>query len=180
LRATVEALKVVYLGGRLQWRVVAASQTNDLGQYRIYGLASASYYVLASKAVFSASRQAEAGFAESFYPATSSPAMATRLDLRPGAELHAIDLTLNTTRVEDVDVYLRIKDPVEQLDRGTVLLRPEAPGIVLPQSSVQVEGWKGHFVVHGVPVGNYVLSAQSSHSGIRYTGERGSRSIGRG
>jgi protocatechuate 3,4-dioxygenase beta subunit len=48
LNAQVTVLRQTYVGGRSRWEQAGAERTNDLGEYRVAGLAAGNYYVSVS------------------------------------------------------------------------------------------------------------------------------------
>jgi 5-hydroxyisourate hydrolase-like protein (transthyretin family) len=99
----VRALRQRYVGGRRELTPLAEALevlangggdiTDDLGQFRIYGLSPGDYYVSAS---FNPPGEAMAavGFPPVYYPGTSSAAEARRIRVGLGEEAHSINLTL--------------------------------------------------------------------------------------
>ena len=71
--------------------------TDDLGQFRIYGLSPGDYYV---SALFSPSGESagRTGYLPTYYPGTASAAEARRVTLRLGEEAQNINLNLVTAR----------------------------------------------------------------------------------
>ena len=86
--------------------------TDDLGQYRIYGLAPGDYYL---SALFSPSGEAASrtGYPPTYYPGTLSAADARRIALRLGEEAQNVNLNIVSARYAVVS--------------GTVLSSQNAP-----------------------------------------------------
>ena len=87
--------------------------TNDLGQFRIYGLAPGEYYVSATLRNMnmmvmdlmgggaggpSGSNQTS-GYAATYYPSTPSPGDAQRITLAVGQELSSVDIQLQPVKL---------------------------------------------------------------------------------
>src|SRR5207249_5473792 len=92
--------------------------TNDLGEYRIFGLAPGRYYVSATyrggmmmeMAVDrSAGQQPEEDYVPTYYPGTTDAASAATVEATPGAQVRGIDFTLSKTRT------VRIKGRVNNM-----------------------------------------------------------------
>jgi len=89
----------------------AGSSSNDLGEYRMFGIAPGKY-LLSAAAVnrapnFAVDRSAVAGpeedYVSTYYPGTIAPAGATQIDVAPGAQLRGMNMTLSkahTVRVK--------------------------------------------------------------------------------
>ena len=71
--------------------------TNDIGEFRVYGLSPGQYYISATLRNFSgmnADSADRSGYAPTFYPGTGSVADAQRLTIAPGQTAPGINLTL--------------------------------------------------------------------------------------
>jgi hypothetical protein len=82
--------------------------SNDLGQYRIWGLAPGRYYVQASleqpwEVTYArrkgAANKPQFAYTPTYYPGVSEPASAEAIEVAAGAEARGIDLRLVKTRV---------------------------------------------------------------------------------
>src|SRR4051812_34735071 len=82
--------------------------TNDVGEYRLYGLTPGQYYVsatLRNTMSFNPDTADRSGYAPTFYPGTGNVASAQRLTIVPGQTIPAINLTLlpiQTSRVTGI------------------------------------------------------------------------------
>src|SRR6266852_4852754 len=108
--------------GKRRLEPLDGGQTDDLGEFRIFGLSPGKYYLSAE----SEGRQDEGygsdGFASTYYPRTTDPAGATAVDVRPGALLRGVDITLIKART--VRVRGRVVDPTtKQTAQGVSLLQ---------------------------------------------------------
>lgn len=84
-------------GSRRLMQTGRGGQTNDIGEYRIYGLSPGQYYVSATLRNFMMSQQDttdRSGYAATYYPGTGNMAEAQRLTIAPGQTLTAVNLTL--------------------------------------------------------------------------------------
>ena len=92
---TVQAMRHRYENGKRELRPVGQAQTNDLGEYRIFGLAPQKYYVCAvdrgSRGAFRRGEQVHEGSEPSsiyppvFFPDATSAATASRVDVSGGS-----------------------------------------------------------------------------------------------
>src|SRR5829696_5008697 len=111
--AEVQAMRMQFQNGKR--RLAPASRngmTNDLGQFRIYGLPPGEYYVSASLRNMSAmfvemisggtggptGSNQNSGYASTYYPGTSNPAEALRVAVAVGQELASVDIQLQPVR----------------------------------------------------------------------------------
>jgi len=115
----VEALRYVYEDGNLSLRTVKSSLTDDRGEYRLFWLPPGEYYLKAAASAGAVVLRVGAGtpsthelvaglptlliakageaYTPAYYPAAQDPRSATRVEVRPGADLGGLDFTL--TRV---------------------------------------------------------------------------------
>lgn len=110
--AQVTVQRYAYMGGAR--RLVGAGaeggtdRTDDLGQFRLYGLPPGEYYVMATLRAFEFVPMSTAatsfappsdGYAPTYYPGTSNVGEARRLTVRAGQELPNVTFALSATRV---------------------------------------------------------------------------------
>src|SRR3954471_19916794 len=87
-----------YVQGRKQLVPAGGGgSTNDLGEYRVFGIAPGKYYLSATPMItspFANDRSASAGpeedYVSTYYPGTIDPASAAQLDVAAGAQLRGI------------------------------------------------------------------------------------------
>jgi hypothetical protein len=135
--------------------------TDDLGQYRIYGLPPGTYYVSAAAptAGFMANPQNQSGYSRTFHPDARSPAQATRLTLDVGQEAHDVIITLVPTRLHKISgtaVDSAGKPVANGIGR---LVETVRGGASAPSTNFVVRN--GSFSVTGVLPGEYFLEVQS-------------------
>lgn len=110
--AQVQVSRYTYARGQRQLAVAGQDSTNDLGEYRISGLAPGRYFASAlgrggrggrgrggrgQGGFFGGpddSNEVQEGYITTYYPRTASPGSATPLDLVPGSEVRGIDIGL--------------------------------------------------------------------------------------
>jgi hypothetical protein len=155
-----------YIQGRKQLMSTGGgNSTNDLGEYRVFGIAPGKYIVSATPQAngptISIDRSADAGpeegFVATYYPATTDPAAATQLDIAAGAQLRGIDMVLSKSRT------VHVKGHVTHGLSG----RPNATVFIVPRNSGGFGGMvrnshvdpAGNFDIRGVSPGAYTLTA---------------------
>ena len=157
-------------------QLVSVGQTNDLGEYRVYGLNPGSYFVAIGIAdvmrdFFAAnpsSRSAPAqlpnlsaprAIAPTFFPGTNHPAEAKQIVLSSGDQALGTDFRL--TNAGTVHIAGRVVDSHGAgVDDVYVVLNVASPTGALPGGSrVTTSDSTGAFVFVGVPPGEYIAHA---------------------
>jgi protocatechuate 3,4-dioxygenase beta subunit len=167
-----------YGSRRVQLSQAGAGQTDDLGEYRIFGLEAGKYYLSATynqRNLMAAQdrtpdRGPDEGYAPTFYPGTSDPAGATAINVVPGAQLRGVDITLLKTRTWRIRGRV-INGLGESLPRPVyIMLLPgeKAHMGFHPGASTQIRDADGSFELRGVTPGSYVLMAQCFDGGKGY------------
>jgi len=163
--AEVQSRRYDRKGGKRQFRWGSADNTNDLGEYRISGVAPGRYLVSAmiptspeTPVALSAAETVPRMFAQTYYPATIDPANATALEVTAGAQLRGVDVMLVKTRA--VSVKGRVYPaPGGEETRGVEIQMNPRNSAGIPQELGITVGPQGNFALHGVLPGSYVLSA---------------------
>lgn len=175
--AMVTAMRQTWMGGRR--RLVPAgrfSQTNDLGQYRMYGLPSGEYYVSATL------RNAEvmmfdmmgtsggptgsnpsSGYAPTYYPGTPSPSEAQKVVVALGQETQQTDFALLPVRLAKVSGMVVTSDG-KPLETAMVNLFPANRGGDIGMMMMGSSGRTakdGQFTLNNVAPGDYTLNVRS-------------------
>jgi len=164
-----------------------AGHTDDLGEYRIFGLEAGKYYLSATyrqQNMMAAQDRTPAGapdegYAPTFYPGTNDPAGAVAIEVAPGAQLRGVDVTLLKTRT------MRIRGKVingqgERLPQPVYLMlfpREKAAMGFYPRATTQVRNADSTFELRGITPGAYILMAQCWDEGKAY-GARQSVDVG--
>ena len=173
--AVVTAMRSEWAAGHR--RLVNAGrigQTNDLGQFRIYGLPPGDYYVSAtlhnpegpmldmmgqSAPLPPRTAAAASGYAPSYYPGTASSADAQKIAVAPGQEAQGIDFPLAQVRLARVSgVVLNSEGkPVE----GTMvsLSSGQGDGLIGMNNSARTNR-EGAFTLSSVAPGDYDLQVR--------------------
>jgi protocatechuate 3,4-dioxygenase beta subunit len=162
--------------------VVGAVQTNDRGEYRMYWVTPGRYYVLAGRSTTGSNPMRDvmamvlgganaagskvspvAGHA--FYPGVADISNARAVDLQPGAELQAVDVTL-TAKPRTYSVRGKLVDAGTGLppSQANVSIIPQTPGLTVEgieaamgMSNRNYEGATGKFEIRGLLPGPYVV-----------------------
>ena len=167
-RVNVQARLYTYFRGQRQLMPAGGgAMTDDLGEYRIFGLPPGRYYLSASyrSGWFnpaqdrSAAKSEEEGYAPTYYPGTTDSAGATPIEAAAGVQLRGIDFTLKKTRV--VRVRGRVANTItNRVARDTVvMLRSRGLGGFGDQRGTRLDN-EGAFDIRGVAPGSYIITAQ--------------------
>jgi len=201
----VQALKYSYEDGQRTLTPVKTDQTNDLGEFRLFWLPPGQYTISAQPGdthnnmvfvvydgggqfrstrglVLDASTNAVAhrpgeAYVPVYYPGTADPQSASRVDVRPGADVRGIDFILTgvTTR--------KVRGTV--INGATGLPADVANVQLVPRSNIgnTFSGVldRGKFEISGVLPGAYFLVANARtgpNDGIKIMGGRTSVDVG--
>jgi hypothetical protein len=96
--------------------------SDDLGRFRVGGLAPGVYYVEALSGAF-ADPSAAGGFAVTFYPGTASPSVAQAVRLTPGNDVTNISFALSPAKMARVSGTI-VDSEGRPLGGSTVMLMP--------------------------------------------------------
>jgi protocatechuate 3,4-dioxygenase beta subunit len=155
-----------YLQGRRQLLSAGGvANTNDLGEYRIFGVAPGKFYLSAmpyggapNYAVDRSTTAApEETYAATFYPGTTDAAGATQLDVPAGAQLRGIDMVLKKTRT--VHIKGHVTHGLSGRVAISVLAIPRSNAGFMPgMRNVPVDA-AGNFDIRNVTPGSYTVTA---------------------
>jgi protocatechuate 3,4-dioxygenase beta subunit len=178
---SVSAMRSTWSEGRRRLQATGrTSTTNDLGQYRIYGLPPGEYYVSATLrgtqemmvtelAMVAAVRGGPApetprsGYAPTYYPGTASGSQAQRVSLSLGQEVQSTDFGLVPVRLVSVKGTV-IGSNGNPLSGVTVTPTPRntnESGFIRIASGARTDQ-NGNFTLNGVAPGEYTLNARST------------------
>jgi 5-hydroxyisourate hydrolase-like protein (transthyretin family) len=127
--------------------------TDDLGQFRIYGLAPGDYYVSAS---FNPPGEAATavGYPPVYYPGTPSAAEARRVRIGLGEEAQNINLTLVSARYAVVSGA--VINSLGASASASIQLASADPAVGMPVAPARTAS-NGTFTLRNVPPGEYRL-----------------------
>jgi len=161
--ARVNAMRVA---GGTAHRVVGgggSGQTNDLGEYRIWGLQPGKYLVAATyqpPQSFSGQRTDEV-YLPTFHPSTPDSSQASVIEVEAGVEASGMDVDLRQAHAVMVRGRITVDAPVKSLRGIYVSLVPRASegGVSLADYGGSVQSDSGDFEIRGVPPGPYNITA---------------------
>jgi hypothetical protein len=161
--ARVNALRVAGDSAHRRLSSGGTGETNDLGEYRIWGLQSGKYLVAATyqpPQSFSSERTDEV-YLPTFHPSTPDSSQASVVELEAGAEASGMDVDLRQAHAVMVRGRIMIDAPVKTL-RGTYISlvpRGSEGNYSLSNYGGPVENESGDFEIRGVPPGPYDITA---------------------
>lgn len=176
--AEVTVLRRTFSPGHSRLQQVAAERTNDLGEYRIPGLAPGNYYLsvtpppdfkslLESDSSSASAKNASTGnavkpstsYQTTYYPGTSDSSQAEPVQLHAGDEFPAnFSLTPSPTRT--------IRGSVANLppnSSATIMLQSSDFNVVFNGAEVHRDG---SFVIHDVSQGAYTIVASVENASV--------------
>jgi hypothetical protein len=141
-----------------------SSQTNDIGEFRLFGLPPGQYYMSATLRNFmGGDSEDRSGYAPTYYPGTPNVAEAQRINVGLGQVMNDINLALVVTRTAKITGTV-VDSQERPLSNGGVMVMPRggmffgsvANGMIRPD---------GSFTVSGVAPGEYTLRANAPGDG---------------
>lgn len=170
--ATVQAMRYQFTNGQRQLAVAGRqATTDDIGQYRIFGLMPGDYIVRATvrgnamlAVALGTAQPAEdpSGYPPTYFPGTTDVGQAQLVTVALGQELSSIFFTLSPARLARVSGSV-IDSQGHPLAGAVVLVRPlngaGGGGAFNVGGANQVRG-DGTFTLNNVPPGEYTLDVQ--------------------
>src|SRR5262249_2872487 len=165
--ADVQVMPVRYMfmqGRRRLQPFGRSSATNDIGEFRIFGLAPGQYFLAAVlRNTMYGESDDRSGYAPTYYPGTSNVAEAQRLTVGVGQTLSDISVTLIPARTARVTGIV-VDAEGQAVARGYVNAVQRTGGIGMGMGSMgggQIRP-NGSFPVSGLAPGDYLLQVNTS------------------
>lgn len=165
----VSALRQVYLEGKRSLATETLAQTNDLGEFRLFGLRPGRYFVSAvfpQWGRFSGDDDSEEaqpnhqGYAKMFYPGTPDAAKAIPVSVKSGEEIPSVEIFMHQLPVYRIrgHVYNQITQKTGR--QSNVFLMPKTKSREWGDERQNfVQKPDGSFEISDVLPGSYVLIA---------------------
>jgi protocatechuate 3,4-dioxygenase beta subunit len=173
--AHVTALRSAYSDGKRTFTSVATNPTNDLGEYRLFGLPPGRYFISAtyrpgaihgggeSDFDYGGAESLKENYVLTYYPGTFDSTKAQSITVKSGEEVPSMDFMMRPTAVFRVRgrVINTIPDP-KRVEHPLVFLTPRGgavqnSSITLGESNMVKKD--GTFDLAGVVPGSYTLQA---------------------
>ncbi len=158
---SVQTVRQVYSRGRSEWVPTGAATTNDLGEYRLHGLAPGRYFLIATNRVNRV--RSDEGYPPLYFPGALDPASATPIELNPGGIHSGADFMLR--RVQTGRIRGRVTGSSGR--RVAVTLMPSTGSFARfsPGERASTVDSEGNFEIRGVLPGSYAVTARSAENG---------------
>ena len=160
----VSAQRYQFVMGRRQLTPAGhASSTNDLGEFRVFGVAAGQYYLMATwrnpaGMGPSGNPRDRLAYAATYFPGTTNVAEAQRISIGPGRDVTDLPLTLTTIRAARVSGTATGADG-KPMTSATIMVAQTGGALFSFAGSAQVRP-DGTFTVSGLGPGDYTLRAQ--------------------
>jgi hypothetical protein len=186
--ANVTAFRQTWSNGKRRLTPVSSrvAQTNDLGQFRLYGLPPGDYYVSASlrgghevmmlDSMVAGFRTAtsssgpgpsasspSSGYAPTYFPGTPNPSEAQRITLGPGQENSSADFALTAVRLSKITGIVIGSDGKPVSGAMVNLIPRQSADFILAGHPTARTSQDGAFTLSNVTPGEYTLQANSLH-----------------
>jgi hypothetical protein len=163
----VVTMRYMYRQGRRQLQFAGRmASTNDIGEYRIFGLSPGQYYLSATLRGFTAfggESDDRSGYAPTYYPGTANAAEAQRLTIGLGQTLNEMNLQLIPLRTARV-TGMAVDSDGKPLSTGFINVTPRGNGgLPMMMNGTQIRP-DGSFTINGLAPGEYTLQLQSNVS----------------
>ncbi len=169
----VSALRATYLRGRRTLSREVAVVTNDLGEYRLFGLRPGRYFVSAiykpgqrdpGEEDEDAADAGKLGYVPTYYPGTSDPGRAAAIAIKTGDEIPSTDLILEPTTAYSIRGHVNnftARRNANSANSVILVLEARSSGLgwSVPGRQTVVDKPDGIFEIQNVLPGSYTLSA---------------------
>jgi hypothetical protein len=164
----VSALREVYSEGKRSLTTTASVETNDLGEYRLFGLPPGRYFVSAVYphwnrfGSMSESEDPEAspqGYAKMYYPGTPDAGKANFIGVKGGQEIPSVEMLMRQVLVYRIRGHVYNQVTHKPGTEINLMLAPKATGREwdFGDQQVLVQKQDGSFEIPEVLPGSYVL-----------------------
>ncbi|MBL8219665.1 MAG: carboxypeptidase regulatory-like domain-containing protein, partial [Bryobacterales bacterium] len=169
--AQVQLMSYRTMQGKRQLVPSTGASTNDLGEYRVFGIPPGKYYLsviqrergMAFGGVDrSASQTPDEGYPTTYYPGTLDLSGATQLNIATGSMMQGMDVTLR--KVRTFRIRGRVSGVAAGMRGGNVSVMPKGVSeyflFAYERTNTMWRGPSGEFELRGVRPGTYVVTAQ--------------------
>lgn len=179
VKAQVQVIRISHQGKRAQVVGSSGAQTDDRGEYRIFGLEPGQYIVVADyrrqeiRRIPASNDPGDDVYVPTFFPSTQDPSQATLVEVGAGDEVSSINLDLKLVHGVRVGGRLQCEGSATLPEGIYVSLTPRDSGFIgypLGNYGTNVQDKSGYFEIHGVPPSSYYLSANWSDGKRQYYG----------
>ena len=174
---TVSALRETYDKGKRNLFPTTTTESNDLGEYRLFGLPPGRYFISARLDTWrqgedSGAEQAQSssqGYAKMYYPGVPDRARASTIAVKSGEEIPSTEILMRQVVVYHVRGHVFNQVTNRPGADSYVLLLPKTSGRRFEfDSFTQVQKRDGSFDIHDVLPGSYVVISVWADQGKSY------------
>jgi protocatechuate 3,4-dioxygenase beta subunit len=158
--AYVLAMHFVYSMGRRELSYSRSAQTNDLGEFRIFGLSPGQYVVLATfENNVSAKPTTREGYVPIYFPGVPDVSRAAPITVRGGDEFSGADISLQPVRTVTIKGHIINAGCGASAMGPMLILENNSPDATSQGGDFDTTA-QGAFEIHKVIPGSYYLSAK--------------------
>lgn len=157
---TIQAIQASSAGGVLRYSIAGSATTNDLGEYRIFGLNPGRYYL-------GGAYRAAGGYAAVYFPDAREATRAVPIQVLAGGEVQGINLTIGD--LQSLRVRGAIQGPPGLPVQGLMIVAAPCDAGPLNRATTTVREADGTFELRDLIPGCYVLAADSFSGGRRFS-----------
>jgi hypothetical protein len=161
--ARVSAMRYRYVGGQRRMSGMGpGDMTDDIGQYRLHGLAPGEYFVSASMTAGLMFGQSEdrIGYAPTFFPGTAVQSEAQRVSVSVGQETQQTNIPLSPSRISTISGKA-VSASGKPIFRGLLMLGSMGAGNSPTMMGTSLKS-DGTFLFSSVTPGEYRIQVQHS------------------
>ena len=165
----VSPMRYQYVQGRKRLNPSGrVATTNDIGEYRIFGLAPGQYFLSANMQAgmmmfADAASDDRSGYAATYYPGTPDAGQAQRVTVGIGQALSDVNIALVPTRTARVS-GTAVDSNGKPLSGGMLMVIQRSGATMMGMSGAQIKP-DGSFTVSNLAPGDYMLQAMTPGSG---------------
>jgi protocatechuate 3,4-dioxygenase beta subunit len=184
LAAMVVAFEYRYLAGARVPTQVLLDKSNDLGEYRLFGLPPGRYYLgaaygwpLQRAEPYSWNADKGESYVPTYYPEESDPLRASPIDVGAGEQVRGINVRVLRAHRSRLQGRVQLEDRLapSSLSDLSVGLLPRPWGVeneMFNPRGVSTHDTQGNFQIRDVLPGKYTLAAALRANGKRYSGSQ--------
>jgi hypothetical protein len=160
--AQVTIQRYQFIQGRRQLMMINGGQTNDIGEYRLFGIPPGQFLVSAAMRSFNfndAASDDRSGYAPTYYGGSTNVNDAQRVTLGVGQQLSDINIALAPTQLARVSGTAVTSDGKPIVGGILTLMQVIGQGGFISSVGAQLKP-DGSFTINNVAPGDYILRAQ--------------------
>jgi hypothetical protein len=163
----VMPMRYQYVQGRRRLNAAGrVASTNDIGDYRIFGLAPGQYFLSATlqggMMMMADASDDRSGYAPTYYPGTPDASQAQRITIGLGQAVSDINLALVPTRTARIS-GTAVDSTGKPLAGGMVMVMQRSGMMMMSAAGAQIKP-DGSFTVANLSPGDYMLQAMTPGS----------------